>query len=150
MIVKTIEELRQDLDSKKVTSAELVKESLELAHKYQEEYNSFVTICDDASGEETTGILSGIPCAIKDNLSTKGVLTTASSNILKNYVPFFDATVVEKLKKAGAVNVGKTVLDELAMGGTGTTGHTGPTRNPWDKERLIGGSSGGSAAAAQP
>ena len=83
MIVKTIEELRQDLDSKKVTSAELVKESLELAHKYQEEYNSFVTICDDASGEETTGILSGIPCAIKDNLSTKGVLTTASSNILK-------------------------------------------------------------------
>ena len=148
MIAKTIEELRQDLDSKKVTSAELVKESLELAHKYQEEYNSFVTICDDASSsEELSGPLSGIPCAIKDNLSTKGVLTTASSNILKNYVPFFDATVVEKLKKAGAVSVGKTVLDELAMGGTGTTGHTGPTRNPWDKERLIGGSSCGSAAA---
>lgn len=147
MIVKTIEELRQDLDSKKVTSAELVKESLELAHKYQDEYNSFVTICDDASGEEVSGPLSGIPCAIKDNLSTKGILTTASSNILKNYVPFFDATVVEKLKKAGAINVGKTVLDELAMGGTGTTGHTGPTKNPWDKERLIGGSSCGSAAS---
>ena len=148
MIEKTIEELRIDLDSKKVTSSELVKESLELAHKYQDEYNSFVTICDDASAsEEVTGPLSGIPCAIKDNLSTRGILTTASSNILKNYVPFFDATVVEKLKKAGAVNVGKTVLDELAMGGTGTTGHTGPTRNPWDKDRLIGGSSCGSAAS---
>lgn len=148
MIEKTIEELRIDLDSKKVTSSELVKESLELAHKYQDEYNSFVTICDDASAsEEVTSPLSGIPCAIKDNLSTRGILTTASSNILKNYVPFFDATVVEKLKKAGAVNVGKTVLDELAMGGTGTTGHTGPTRNPWDKDRLIGGSSCGSAAS---
>ena len=148
MIEKTIEEIRKDLDGKKVTSSELIKESLELAHKYQDEYNSFVTICDDTiEAGETSSILSGIPCAIKDNLSTKGILTTASSNILKNYVPFFDATVVEKLKKAGAINIGKTVLDELAMGGTGTTGHTGPTRNPWDKERLIGGSSCGSAAA---
>lgn len=149
MIERTIEELRKDLDSGKVTSSELIKESLELAHKYQDDYNSFVTICDDATYNETNSdsALNGIPCAIKDNISTKGILSTASSNILKNYVPFFDATVVEKLKKAGAVNVGKTVLDELAMGGTGTTGHTGATRNPWDKERLIGGSSGGSAAA---
>ena len=149
MIEKTIEELRIALDAKKITSKELVKESLELAHKYQDEYNSFVTICDDAdvSDVATDSPLRGIPCAIKDNLSTKGILTTASSNILKNYVPFFDATVVEKLKKAGTINIGKTVLDELAMGGTGTTGHTGPTKNPWDKERLIGGSSCGSAAA---
>lgn len=147
-ITKTIEELRKDLDSGKVTSEELVKESLELAHKYQSDYNSFVTICDDASvNEATSSVLSGIPCAIKDNISTKGILTTASSNILKNYVPFFDATVVEKLKKAGAVNIGKTVLDELAMGGSGTTGHTGPVSNPWDKSRLIGGSSAGSAAS---
>lgn len=147
-ISKTIEELRKDLDSGKVTSEELVKESLELAHKYQNDYNSFVTICDDASvNEATSSVLSGIPCAIKDNISTKGILTTASSNILKNYVPFFDATVVEKLKKAGAVNIGKTVLDELAMGGSGTTGHTGPVSNPWDKSRLIGGSSAGSAAS---
>ena len=100
MITKTIEELRKDLDSKSVTSKELVKESLELAHKYQEEYNSFVTICDDVEVSETLeGPLAGIPCAIKDNISTKGILTTASSNILKNYVPFYDATVVEKLKK---------------------------------------------------
>ena len=147
-ITKTIEELRKDLDNKKVTSEELVKESLELAHKYQDKYNSFVTICDDASNTTSSdSVLSGIPCAIKDNLSTKGILTTASSNILKNYVPFFDATVVEKLKKAGAINIGKTVLDELAMGGSGTTGHTGPVSNPWDNTRLIGGSSAGSAAS---
>lgn len=150
MIKKTIEELRNDLDSGKVTSKELVKESLELAHSLQEEYNSFVTITDETDSNLSNvkdNPLKGIPCAIKDNLSTKGVLTTASSNILKNYVPFYDATVVEKLKNAGAVSIGKTVLDELAMGGTGTTAHTGVVRNPWDKNRLIGGSSAGSAAA---
>jgi len=150
MIEKTIEELRKDLDSGKVTSSELVKESLELAHKYQSDYNSFVTICDDASSdvsEAKDNPLKGIPCAIKDNISTKGILTTSSSNILKNYIPFYDATVVEKLKNAGAINIGKTVLDELAMGGTGTTGHTGIVTNPWDKSRLIGGSSAGSASA---
>ena len=148
-ITKTIEEIRKDLDDKKVTSEELIKESLELAHKYQDEYNSFVTICDDVKADacSNSSPLFGIPCAIKDNISTKGILTTASSNILKNYVPFFDATVVEKLKNAGAINIGKTVLDELAMGGSGTTGHTGPVKNPWDKNRLIGGSSAGSAAS---
>lgn len=153
-ITKTIEELRKDLDSNKVTKEQLVKESLELAHKYQDTYNSFVTICDETVNESLNNInekqnnyLKGIPCAIKDNISTKGILTTSSSNILKNYVPFYDATVVEKLKNAGAINIGKTVLDELAMGGTGTTGHTGPVKNPWDKTRLIGGSSAGSAAA---
>ena len=116
MIEKTIDELRKALDSGKVTSEQLVKESLELAHKYQNDYNSFVTICDDASYSETNSdsVLNGIPCAIKDNISTKGILSTASSNILKNYVPFFDATVVEKLKKVGVINIGKTVLDELA------------------------------------
>lgn len=148
MIEKTIEELRKELDDKKTTKEELVKESLELAHKYQKEYNVFVTICDNQDViEDANGPLNGIPCAIKDNISTKGILTTASSNILKDYVPVYDATVVEKLKKAGVINVGKTVLDELAMGGTSTTGHTGPVKNPWNKERLIGGSSGGSAAA---
>ena len=149
MIEKTIEELKEALASKMVTSKELAEESLALAHKYQEDYNVFVTICDDVNvGEEATDSpLCGIPCAIKDNISTKGILTTASSNILKNYVPFYDATVVEKLKKAGAINIGKTVLDELAMGGTSTTGHTGAVKNPWNKDRLIGGSSGGSAAA---
>ena len=149
-ITKTIEEISKALNEKKVTSEELIKESLTLAHKYQDTYNSFVTICDNAAIDIEVckdNPLKGIPCAIKDNFSTKGILTTASSNILKNYVPFYDATVVEKLKNAGVINIGKTVLDELAMGGTGTTGHTGPVKNPWDSERLIGGSSAGSAAS---
>lgn len=109
-------------------------------------YNPFVTICD-YEHINSDSILNGNLYALKDNFSTKGILTTASSNILKNYVPLYDSTVYKKLKEAGAVLVGKTVLDELAMGGTGTTGHTGVVRNPYDKERIIGGSSAGSACA---
>ena len=145
---KSLEEIHSALIEGKVTSKELTEESIKRAHKYQDELNSFVTICDDVTESEVTdNVLSGIPCAIKDNFSTSGVLTTASSNILSDYVPVFDATAVKKLKDSGMVMVGKTVLDELAMGGTGTTGHTGIVRNPWDKTRLIGGSSAGSAAA---
>ncbi len=93
--------------------------------------------------------LYGIPYVCKDNFSTKGIETTASSNILNGYVPVFDATVVEILKKKKAVMLGKTTLDELAMGGTGTTGHKGITYNPFDpsKKRMVGGSSCGSAAS---
>ncbi|MBR6137898.1 MAG: Asp-tRNA(Asn)/Glu-tRNA(Gln) amidotransferase subunit GatA [Bacilli bacterium] len=118
-----------------------------MAHSFQDEYNSFVTIIDKLKYKERDSKLCGIPYALKDNFSTSGILTTASSNILKDYVPVYDATVYKKLKNAGAVLVGKTVLDELAMGGTGTTGHTGVVKNPWDKTRMIGGSSAGSAAA---
>ena len=146
MVEKTIEELLNLLNENKTTSEELVKESLKKAHSYQDKYNSFVTIDDNATSVSNNGLLKGIPCAIKDNISTKGILTTGSSNILKNYVPFFDATAVEKLKSNGAVSIGKTVLDELAMGGSGTTGHTGAVKNPWNVNRLIGGSSAGSAA----
>lgn len=144
---KTITDLRKELDEGKVSQEELFSKANNLAHAYQEEYNSFVTILDKSKIKETDSILCGIPYALKDNFSTSGILTTASSNILKDYIPVYDATVYKKLKKAGARLVGKTVLDELAMGGTGTTGHTGVVRNPWDKERLIGGSSAGSAAA---
>lgn len=149
MIEKTIEELLSLINEGKISSQDLIKESLAKAHDYQGKYNSFVTIVDDYKLEDidyTSTLFKGIPCAIKDNISTKGILTTASSNILKDYVPFFDATSVEKLKENGAVNIGKTVLDELAMGGSGTTGHTGIVRNPWNPNRLIGGSSAGSAA----
>lgn len=143
-----IEELREKLDKDEVTSEELFNEALKKAHQYQEEYNSFVTIMDRYKiKKRADSILTGIPYALKDNFSTSGILTTASSNILKDYVPVYDATVYKKLKQSGAVLVGKTVLDELAMGGTGTTAATGIVRNPWDKERLIGGSSAGSAAA---
>ena len=95
----------------------------------------------------TENLLSGIPCGVKDNYSTKGVLSTGSSNTLKNYIPFFDATAYERLKNAGAIMVNKTVMDEFGMGGTGTTGHTGVVRNPWDRTRMCAGSSAGSACA---
>ena len=145
---RSIKEIHEALKEVKVTSKELTEESLKRAHEYQDNLNSFITILDDAKEEKITdNVLSGIPCAIKDNFSTKGVLTTASSNILADYVPVFDATVVTKLKQVGAVMIGKTVLDELAMGGTGTTGHTGVVRNPWNPKRMIGGSSAGSASA---
>ena len=145
--MKSILDYRKDLDESKVTSEELFNESIEKSKKYQDKFNVFVTITDEYKKEESDSLISGIPYALKDNFSTKGILTTASSNILKDYVPVYDATAYKKLKEAGAVLVGKTVLDELAMGGTSTTGHTGVVRNPWDKDRMIGGSSGGSAAA---
>ena len=142
-----IDDIRKELDNKSITSEELFNEAIDKAHKYQDVYNSFVTIMDKKEEAESNSKLSGIPYGLKDNISTKGILTTGSSNILKDYVPVYDATVYKKLKQAGAVLVGKTVLDELAMGGTGTTGHTGVVRNPWDKERIVGGSSSGSVSS---
>lgn len=146
--LKSIEELHSDLVSGNVSSSDLVNESLERSHKLQDECNAFVTIMDDAKGVSVNdNLLSGIPYGIKDNYSTKGILSTGSSNTLKDYVPFFNATAVSNLEKLGAVPVNKTVLDEFGMGGTGTTGHTGVVRNPWDKTRMCAGSSAGSACA---
>lgn len=143
---KSIDEIRNSLDKGEITSQELFKESIDKANKYQEDYNSFVTILDYKENKGNS-IISGIPYSMKDNISTKGILTTGSSNILKDYIPIFDATIYKKLKDAGAILMGKTVLDELAMGGTGLTGHTGVVRNPWDKTRIMGGSSAGSASS---
>lgn len=145
--MKSIMDLRNDLDNNKTTHTDLFNEAILKAHKYQDEFNSFVTIMDNMYYTKSDTLIDGIPYALKDNFSTKGILTTASSNILKDYIPVYDATVYKKLKDAGAVLVGKTVLDELAMGGTGTTGHTGSVKNPWDPSRQIGGSSSGSAAS---
>lgn len=113
----------------------------------QSSVNAFVTIMDNYDCSNEDGVLGGVLYSLKDNFSTKGILTTGSSNILKDYVPVFDSTVYKKLKEAGAVLVGKNVLDELAMGTSGLTGHTGIVRNPWDLERVAGGSSAGSAAS---
>lgn len=144
----SIEKLHELLKNKEVTSKELIEESLKLSHEVQEKYNAFVTILEDAKEMPVTeNLLSGIPCGVKDNYSTKGVLSTGSSNTLKNYIPFFDATAYERLKNAGAIMVNKTVMDEFGMGGTGITGHTGVVRNPWDRTRMCAGSSAGSACA---
>ena len=145
---KSITELHELLVSGDVTSDELVKESLELSDTVQEKCNAFVTILSNAKGGDVTDdLLSGIPFGVKDNYSMKGVLSTGSSNTLKDYVPFFSATALDNLLKHGAVPVNKTAMDEFGMGGTGTTGHTGIQKNPWDLTRMTAGSSSGSAAA---
>ena len=151
----SIDELHELLVSKKVTPLQLVEETLKLIK--EDTNNAFEYVMENEAldfakslGEpEVDNPLWGIPFVLKDNISTRNIPTTGSSNILKGYIPVFDATVVTKLREAKAVAVGKTTLDELAMGGTGTTGHLGMTYNPHDRshERLIGGSSCGSAAA---
>ena len=146
MMDKTIVELHEELKSGKVTSDELVQESLKKSHEVQDKCNAFVTILDDVKGSEVNDdLLSGIPYGIKDNYSTKGILSTGSSNTLKDYVPFFTATAIENLNSHGCIPVNKTAMDEFGMGGTGTTGHTGVQKNPWDTTRMCAGSSSGSA-----
>ena len=148
MIDRNILEIHKALENGTITSEELVNESLNKSREVQEKYNAFVTIIDDAKGIDVTdSLVSGIPFGVKDNFSTKDILTTGSSNTLNNYVPIFNATAVEKLLNAGAVITNKTVLDEFGLGGTGTTGHTGVVKNPWDRTRMSAGSSAGSACA---
>jgi len=150
-----LKELHEALVSKQVTPLELTEEALKRAHENTD--NAFEYIDDKGAkafaaslGEpEENNLLWGVPYVAKDNFSTNGIPTTGSSNILNGYVPVFDATVIAKLKEAKAVLIGKSALDELAMGGTGTTGHLGTTFNPYDPkhERGIGGSSSGSAVS---
>ena len=145
---KSIEEIHQALLKQEVTMEELIEESLKKSQEVQKKYNAFVTIIDNATPTKITdNLLSGIPYGIKDNYSTKGILSTGSSNTLKDYVPFFTATAIKKLENAGAIAVNKTVMDEFGMGGTGTTGHTGIVKNPWCPTRMCAGSSAGSACA---
>ena len=144
---KTISELHEALVKKEVTPLELVEEAISLVEK--DDCNAFEATCFDKAREEAKKItdikedkyLKGIPYLCKDNYSTKGVETAASSNILNGYVPLYDATVVSKLSRAGMIMIAHTTMDELAMGGTGTTGRKGVTCNPYDHTRIAGGSS---------
>jgi aspartyl-tRNA(Asn)/glutamyl-tRNA(Gln) amidotransferase subunit A len=150
-----LKEIHEALVAKKVTPLELTEEALKRAKENKD--NAFELIDEEGAKAfaktltepEKDNSLWGIPYFAKDNFSTKGLETTASSNILVGYVPVYDATVIAKLKEKKAIMLGKTTLDELAMGGTGTTGHKGKTYNPYDPkhEHMIGGSSCGSAAA---
>ncbi len=140
-----INKLHNDLKENKIKELDLANKSIKEAK--ESNLNAFVTIIDNPIINKTDNILSGIPYSLKDNFSTKGILSTGSSNTLKDYVPYFDATVVEKLKEKGATLIGKNTLDELGMGATGLNNSTGPVKNPWNLNKITGGSSSGGAAS---
>ena len=151
--------LRQDIVSGKVRAAGALERFLERIERADGRVRAFLTVTADAARAqarrvdekiargEPVGPLAGIPVAVKDNICTADARTTCASRILENYVPPYDATVVRRLRAADAVIVGKTNLDEFAMGSSTENSAFFPTRNPWDLERVPGGSSGGSAAA---
>ena len=154
----TIHELQKKLKEGETTSVEITESVFKRIEAVEDKVHSFITLMKDSAFEEAEkadkaiqenkgGPLTGIPVAVKDLLCTKGVKTTCGSHILENFVPPYDATVVKKLKEAGAVLVGKTNMDEFAMGSSTETSYFGITKNPWDLEKIPGGSSGGSAAA---
>ena len=154
----TIRYARELLDSKQLSSVELTDAYLSRIEEIEGEVNSFVTVTSEVASQQAVyadrlialgeqGILTGIPMQLKDNFCTKGVLTTCSSRMLENFVPPYDSHVTERLKSLGAVMVGKGNLDEFAMGSSTENSAIKPTRNPWDLDRVPGGSSGGPAAA---
>ena len=152
---KSITELRKMLDEKLISPLELTNESFQLAKKFKE-LNCFVTTNEDVSkkkagaidlDKENDSLLLGIPIAQKDLFCTEGLRTTCSSKILSNYFPPYTATAVKKLEDAGSITIGKTNMDEFAMGSSNETSFFGNVHNPWKKGFVPGGSSGGSAAA---
>lgn len=140
-------ELLELIRSKKISYKEIYSFFLQRIKKYNPKLNAFISVVEEVSEPEKNGELYGIPISIKDNFCTKGLKTTASSLVLENFIPPYDATVVQRLKEAGALVIGKTNLDAWAHGSSTETSDFGPTKNPWDLERVPGGSSGGSAAS---
>ncbi|MBY4986357.1 Asp-tRNA(Asn)/Glu-tRNA(Gln) amidotransferase subunit GatA [Streptococcus suis] len=154
---KTIDELHYLLVKKEISAVELTKATLEDIKSREGAVDAFLTITEDAAlaqaaaldekGIDADNVMAGIPLAVKDNISTKGILTTAASKILYNYEPIFDATSVAHAYAKDMIVVGKTNMDEFAMGGSNENSAFKPTKNAWDQTKVPGGSSGGSAAA---
>jgi aspartyl-tRNA(Asn)/glutamyl-tRNA(Gln) amidotransferase subunit A len=151
----SILDIRDGFRAGKFSAVEITKHFLERISKNDKQINSFVSVnekaLDDAAALDKSGdfsgALAGVPIAVKDLLCTEGLKTTACSKILANYVPPYDASVVTRLRKAGAIILGKTSLDEFAMGSSNENSFFGPVKNPWNHDYVPGGSSGGSAAA---
>jgi len=154
----TIHEASRLLKEKKISSVELTKDYLERIRQVDSKVRALVTVTDEPALEQArkadeliasgkAGALTGVPIVVKDNMCTRGIKTTCSSKMLENFVPPYDASVVEKVNAQGMVTVGKTNLDEFAMGSSTENSALFVTRNPWDVSRVPGGSSGGSAVA---
>ena len=152
-------ELSELLAARELSSLEIAKAALKRLELLEDKLNAFITVLGDQALAEAKnaddeiarglyrGTLHGVPITIKDMFETAGVLTTGGSKILADWIPETDAALVERLRTAGAIIIGKTNLDEFGHGGTSTLSHFGPVHNPWDIDRIAGGSSGGSAAA---
>ncbi len=154
----SISELADGLRQGSFSSLELTRHFLHRISEHDRQLNAFVSLCPESALQaaevadarlrrDEGGLLTGIPIAHKDIFCTQGVKTSCGSRMLDNFIAPYDATIVERLQAAGAVMLGKTNMDEFAMGSSNETSHYGPVRNPWDRQRVPGGSSGGSAAA---
>ena len=149
---KGIEEIHELLKNKTIKPIDLVNECFERIEE-NKELNAYITLnkeeaikqAEALEDKEVDNILFGLPIAVKDNIVTKGLRTTCASHMLDNFTPIYDATVVEKIKAKNMIIIGKTNMDEFAMGSTSRTSYFGAPRNPWNKNRISGGSSGGSA-----
>lgn len=149
----TVHELLEKLDKKEITKEEILDSYQNRINEKEKDVQAFVTITDKEAKEclnkveNNTSKLTGIPIGIKDNICTKGVKTTCSSKMLENFVSPYDATVMEKINEEGMITLGKLNMDEFAMGGSTEHSYFKVTKNPWNLNKVPGGSSGGSAAA---
>ena len=149
---KSVLEIHELLKEKKIKPIDLVEEAFENIEN-NKELNAYITLnkeeaikqAQELENQEVDNILFGMPIAIKDNIITKDLLTTCASHMLENFIPLYDATVIEKIKSKNMIIIGKTNMDEFAMGSTSRTSYFGAPLNPWNKTKISGGSSGGSA-----